>query len=45
MGITSVGHRLTILKNVYETKRVQGLPIDQDHYIPMCQSFLQSMFR
>lgn len=35
MGITSVGHRLTILKSVYETKVKQDVPIDPDHYIPI----------
>lgn len=36
MGITSVGHRLTILKSVYETKVKQDVPLDADHYIPLC---------
>ncbi|GKZ19480.1 adaptor for signal transduction [Aspergillus brasiliensis] len=36
MGIASVGHRLTILKSVYETKVKQDIPIDADHYIPLC---------
>jgi protein STE50 len=36
MGITSVGHRLTILKAVYEMKIKQDVPIDPDHYIPLC---------
>ncbi|KAI9930487.1 hypothetical protein ASPWEDRAFT_27010 [Aspergillus wentii DTO 134E9] len=35
MGITSVGHRLTILKSVYETKVKQDIPLDADHYIPL----------
>jgi hypothetical protein len=34
MGIASVGHRLTILKNVYEIKVNQDIPIESDHYIP-----------
>lgn len=33
MGIASAGHRLTILKSVYELKVKQGVPIDPDHYI------------
>jgi hypothetical protein len=37
MGITSVGHRLTILKSVYETKVKQDIPLDPDHYIPLCR--------
>lgn len=36
MGIASVGHRLTILKNVYETKVKHEIPLDPDHYIPLC---------
>jgi hypothetical protein len=36
MGLNSVGHRLTILKAVYEIKVKQNVPIDPDHYIPLC---------
>ena len=36
MGIVSVGHRLTILKGVYDVKIKQDIPIDSDHYIPLC---------
>lgn len=35
MGIASVGHRLTILKSVYEAKVKQDIPLDPDHYIPL----------
>ncbi|KAJ5194686.1 uncharacterized protein N7498_008124 [Penicillium cinerascens] len=35
MGINSVGHRLTILKSVYEIKIRQQVPLDVDHYIPL----------
>ncbi|KAL5594571.1 hypothetical protein BROUX41_001495 [Berkeleyomyces rouxiae] len=35
MGIASVGHRLTILKSVYDVKKAQDIPIDSDHYIPL----------
>ena len=35
MNITSVGHRLTILKNVYDTKISQDIPIEQDDYVPL----------
>lgn len=38
MGINSVGHRLTILKSVYEIKVKQLVPLDADHYIPLCKS-------
>jgi hypothetical protein len=34
MGITSVGHRLTILKSVYDVKKAQDVPIESDHYMP-----------
>jgi hypothetical protein len=39
MGINSVGHRLTILKSVYDVKKAQDVPIEPDHYMPL------SMFR
>ncbi|ROV98854.1 hypothetical protein VSDG_03689 [Cytospora chrysosperma] len=35
MGITSVGHRLTILKSVYDIKKTQDVPIENDHYVPL----------
>lgn len=38
MGINSVGHRLTILKTVYEIKSRQNVPLDVDHYIPLCMA-------
>ncbi|MCJ1354729.1 MAG: Adaptor for signal transduction [Icmadophila ericetorum] len=34
MGITSVGHRLSILKGVYDVKYKQDIPVEPDHYIP-----------
>ncbi|KAI4180023.1 MAG: hypothetical protein L6R41_007507, partial [Letrouitia leprolyta] len=34
MNIVSVGHRITILKGVYDVKVRQGVPIESDHYIP-----------
>ena len=34
VGILSVGHRLTVLKAVYELKIKQDVPIDSDHYVP-----------
>ncbi len=37
LGIVSVGHRLTILKAVYEIKVKQDVPIDSDHYMPLCK--------
>lgn len=38
MGVLSVGHRLTILKGVYETKVKQDIPFEADHYVPLCES-------
>ena len=38
MAIISVGHRLTILKGVYDVKIKQDIPIDSDHWIPPCKS-------
>lgn len=35
MGIASVGHRLTILKSVYEVKKAQDVPVESDHYVPL----------
>jgi hypothetical protein len=39
MGIPSVGHRLTILKSVYDIKIKQDIPIESDHYVPLCKPF------
>ena len=37
MAIVSIGHRLTILKGVYDMKIRQDIPIDPDHWIPPCK--------
>jgi hypothetical protein len=39
MGVGSVGHRLTILKAVYEIKIKQNVPIEPDDYVPLCMCF------
>lgn len=39
MGVGSVGHRLTILKAVYEIKIRQNVPIDPDDYVPLCKCY------
>lgn len=36
IGISSMGHRLTVLKAVYEIKIKQNIPIDPNHYVPLC---------
>ncbi len=38
MGIASVGHRLTILKQVYDLKVKQGIDMEPDDYIPLCMA-------
>jgi hypothetical protein len=40
MGVNSVGHRLTILKAVYEIKVKQNVPIEPDDYVPLCKCYL-----
>ncbi|KAI9746887.1 MAG: Adaptor for signal transduction [Lichina confinis] len=35
MGVTSVGHRLTLLKSVYDIKIRQDIPVDPEHYVPL----------
>jgi hypothetical protein len=36
LGVNSVGHRLTILKAVYEIKIRQNVPMEPDDYVPLC---------
>jgi hypothetical protein len=38
LGVNSIGHRLTILKAVYEQKRRSGVRIEEDDYVPLCKS-------
>ena len=45
MAIISVGHRLTILKGVYDVKVRQGIPMDPDHWIPPCKSISWGIVR
>lgn len=37
LGVGSVGHRLTILKAVYEQKMRSGVKIQEGDYIPLCE--------
>jgi hypothetical protein len=37
MGLSSIGHRLTILKAVYDVKVKQNIPVEADHYVPLCE--------
>lgn len=42
MGVASVGHRLTILKSVYDIKIKQDIPLESDHYVPLCECWIVS---
>jgi hypothetical protein len=37
MGIYSAGHRLDILKAIYRLKVDNAIPIEPDHYVPLCE--------
>jgi hypothetical protein len=37
LGIVSIGHRLTILKAIYNLKKKQDVPLEADHYVPLCK--------
>lgn len=37
LGVSSVGHRLTILKAVYEQKRRSNVRFEEDDYVPLCR--------
>lgn len=39
LGISSVGHRLSILKSIYQVKTMHSVPIEEQHYVPPCWSF------
>jgi regulator of replication initiation timing len=43
MGVSSVGHRLTILKAVYDIKIKQNVPIEPDDYVPLCMYLVSAM--
>jgi hypothetical protein len=36
MGVASIGHRLKILKSVYDLKVKHNITIEPDHFIPLC---------
>ena len=38
MNIQSMGHRLAILKSIYDVKIKQNFPIEPDSYVPPCES-------
>ena len=45
LGVNSVGHRLTILKAVYEIKIRQNVPMEPDDYVPLCKLPCCSLMR
>lgn len=42
LGIVSVGHRLTILKAVYDVKIKHNIQISNEHYVPLCKPVASS---
>lgn len=40
LGVTSIGHQLSILKAVYNIKIAQDVPIEPEHYVPICKSLI-----
>ncbi|KAK9383743.1 uncharacterized protein V2V93DRAFT_362625 [Kockiozyma suomiensis] len=37
LGVSAVGHRLTILKAVYQIKRAQDIPIEPGQFVPLTE--------
>ena len=37
MGVASAGHRLKLLKEVYNLKIQQDIPMEADDYVPPCE--------
>ncbi|OLL26595.1 Protein STE50 [Neolecta irregularis DAH-3] len=35
LGVKSMGHRLSLLKEIYNLKIAHGVPIDPDHFVPL----------
>lgn len=38
LGVSSAGQRLAILKAIYNLKVEQDIPLEDDSYIPPCES-------
>ena len=38
LGVDSVGHRIAILKAIWELKKKQNVPIQAFDYVPQCKS-------
>ena len=42
IGVVSVGHRLAILRKVYDHKIADGVQIDPEHFVPACEYSIAS---
>jgi hypothetical protein len=40
LDVTSVGHRLYLLKQIYNLKIAHGVKIEKDDYVPICMHHL-----
>ena len=40
LGISSVGHRMTLLTHIYELKQQHQVPMDQDDWVPQNMTFI-----
>lgn len=40
LEVTSVGHRLYLLKQIYNLKIAHGIKFEKDDYVPICKSFV-----
>ena len=45
LEVTSVGHRLYILKQIYNLKIAHGIKFEKDDYVPICISLLSLYVR
>ena len=43
LGMTSVGHRLNVLRGVWELKKEQGIDLGEDDWRPQGESVLQAL--
>jgi len=42
LDVTSVGHRLYLLKQIYNLKIAHGVKFEKDDYVPICMDSLPS---
>jgi hypothetical protein len=41
LDVSSVGHRLYLLKQIYNLKIAHGVKIEKDDYVPICKSLFR----